>query len=446
MPATSPPHRQGIRPGKRRSPHRRQAKERPATGCTTPIRAQQRQVTVVMSTRTLQEQYAEYGQIAAAMTTVLPGDRRSVEEVTWALRTLEDRRGREVVQRAAPAISCAIKVVSAWVWEDTYPAALRPLEDVGPWSLPGPARLAVNPATWPRPKGDNGQGLHWFPTTGQSRQVVDRFVPELLAMRIKWVVFLNGIDDDDLGANDYLVQQLTRYDIEPVLRVEARVGPLDLRQMTLRILFVEKDATTADLLVPSLERKGYEVAVARTQRQATSRILSFRPHLLVVDVASFGSNGYEVSDAVRARLERAPTILLLEKGHTGGTAEAFMTPPFTSRKLLYRVKKMAGEVTRREIRLGALALDLDTNTLRKGSETLQLRPKEAALLALFMHNPGKVLSRQEIIKQVWETEYLGDTRTLTVHVRWVREKIEDDPGAPRFLRTVRGVGYRFEVA
>jgi DNA-binding response OmpR family regulator len=215
--------------------------------------------------------------------------------------------------------------------------------------------------------------------------------------------------------------------------------------MTLRILFVEKDATTADLLVPSLERKGYEVAVARTQRQATSRIRSFRPHLLVIDVASFGSNGHKVSDAIRARLEGVPAVLLLEKGHTGGATETFMTPPFTSRKLLYRVKKMAGKVTCREIRLGALALDMDTNTLHKGSETLQLRPKEAALLALFMRNPGKVLSRQEIIKQVWETEYLGDTRTLTVHVHWVREKIEDDPGAPRFLRTVRGVGYRFEV-
>jgi hypothetical protein len=123
------------------------------------------------------------------------------------------------------------KVVLAWVWEDTYPAAIRPLEDVGSWSLPGPGRLAVNLATWPHPKGDNGQGLHWFPTTGQSREVVDRFVPELLAMRIKWVVFLNGLNDYDLGANDYLVQQLARHNIEPVLRVEARVGPLDLGRL-----------------------------------------------------------------------------------------------------------------------------------------------------------------------------------------------------------------------
>ncbi len=217
--------------------------------------------------------------------------------------------------------------------------------------------------------------------------------------------------------------------------------------MSLRILLVEKDMTTADLLMPSLERKGYLVSVAQTQRQAMSRIRALRPDLLVVDVASFGASGYRISDAVRAKLGGAPTILLLEKGHAsaGATADAFMTPPFTSRKLLYRVKKLAEKVTSREIRAGRLVLDPDTRVLRKGDNASRLRPKEAALLTYFMKNPGRVLSRKEIIKQVWETDYVGDTRTLSVHVRWLRIRIEDDPGAPRFLRTVRGIGYRFEV-
>jgi DNA-binding response OmpR family regulator len=217
--------------------------------------------------------------------------------------------------------------------------------------------------------------------------------------------------------------------------------------MSLRILFVEKDVTTADLLIPTLERKRHQVWVAYTQRQATSLIRSRRPDLLVIDVASFGDHGYRVSDAIRSRLDGVPTILLLAQGHAsaGSTAEAFMIPPFTSRKLLYRVKKVAETITRREIRAGPLTLSPDTRTLRKGETTIPLRPKEAALLALFMCNPGKVLSRQEIMRQVWETDYVDDTRTLSVHVRWLRLKIEDDPDAPRFLRTVRGVGYRFEV-
>ena len=217
--------------------------------------------------------------------------------------------------------------------------------------------------------------------------------------------------------------------------------------MGLRILFVEKDVTTADLLLPSLERKGYQVAVAQTQRQAMSRIRAGRPDLIVLDVASFGAGGYKVSDAVRARLDGVPAILLLEAGHAGltDTADAFMTPPFTSRKLLYRVRKLAEQLISREVRAGPLVFDPDTRILHRGDTTSHLRPKEAALLVYFIENPGKVLSRDQIIRDVWETDYIGDTRTLSVHVCWLRMKIEEDPGAPILLRTVRGVGYRFEA-
>ena len=217
--------------------------------------------------------------------------------------------------------------------------------------------------------------------------------------------------------------------------------------MSYRILLVEKDMTTADLLMPSLKRKGFEVVVAQTHRQATSRLRSLRPDILVMDVASFGASGYRISEAVRGKLDGVPTVLLLEQGHAsaGATAEAFMTPPFTSRKLLYRVKKLAEDLTSREIRAGTLALDPDARILRKGNEIARLRPKEAALLSFFMKNSGKVLSREELIRTVWETNYVGDTRTLSVHVRWLRQKIEENPSKPRYLRTVRGIGYRFEA-
>jgi DNA-binding response OmpR family regulator len=226
-----------------------------------------------------------------------------------------------------------------------------------------------------------------------------------------------------------------------------RLGLQDYERMILRILFVEKDITTVDLLVPSLERKGYQVNVAQTQRQATGRVRSLRPDLLIMDVASFGTRGYKVSEAVRTRLEGVPTILLLQDGHetAGSAAEAFMTPPFTSRKLLYRIRKVTEHLAEREIRAGCLVLDPRTRILRRRDQALHLRPKEAELLALFMRNPGRVISRRELMKQIWETDYMGDTRTLSVHVRWIRQKIEDEPSSPRYLRTVRGVGYRFEV-
>jgi DNA-binding response OmpR family regulator len=220
--------------------------------------------------------------------------------------------------------------------------------------------------------------------------------------------------------------------------------------MTLVILFVEKDISSADLLVPGLERKGYQTHLARTQRQAVNRIRSLRPDLLIVDVASFGASGVRLNESLRSRLDGVPAILLVEERGTVAVepGDAVMTPPFTSRKLLHRVKTVAAGVIdyqSRELRGGPLVLDPLTRILRKRDASLKLRPKEAALLAFFMQNPGKVLSRPEIMKQVWETEYTGDTRTISVHVRWLRQRIEDDPDHPRFLRTVRGVGYRFEV-
>gem|GEM_PF-172414 len=212
---------------------------------------------------------------------------------------------------------------------------------------------------------------------------------------------------------------------------------------TLRILFVERDVTAADLLVPSLRRKGYQVAVAHNQRQALGQIRSLRPNMLVIDIASFGPKGYAVGDAVRTRLAGVPAVLLLEEGHqaAGGAAEAFMTRPFTSRKLLHRIGVAAEHVAFREIQIGSLVLDLDGRVLSKGGKSWQLRPKEATVLALLMSNAGKVVSRQEIMRQVWETDYVGDTRTLSVHICWLRQKIEDDPRRPTLLRTVRGVGY-----
>ncbi len=97
------------------------------------------------------------------------------------------------------------------------------------------------------------------------------------------------------------------------------------------------------------------------------------------------------------------------------------------------------------LRAGDLTLNLESCHLTKGELTYKLTPKECKLLEVFMSNEGKVLTRKFLMKEVWETDYMGDTRTLDVHIRWLRKKIEDDPSSPLYLRTVRGVGYRFEV-
>jgi DNA-binding response OmpR family regulator len=223
--------------------------------------------------------------------------------------------------------------------------------------------------------------------------------------------------------------------------------PASGEPMRLRILFVERDPATTDLLVPSLERKGHHVSLASTMAQVRRNSSHSRPQLLVIDVASFGRRGYEVNEAVRTHLEDIPVILLLPEGHdaAGDSAEGYMTPPFTSRKLLHRVRVAADNVAAREIRAGPLILDPDARTLQKGEQTWQLRPKEASLLEMLMCNRGRVVSRKEIMQRVWDTEYTGDTRTISVHVCWLRRKIEPDPGSPRLLKTVRGRGYLFSA-
>jgi DNA-binding response OmpR family regulator len=99
----------------------------------------------------------------------------------------------------------------------------------------------------------------------------------------------------------------------------------------------------------------------------------------------------------------------------------------------------------KELQAGDLTLDLDARCVVKDGVAKHLTFKECALLELLMNNGGEVITRKRLMKEVWDTDYLGDTRTLDVHVRWLREKIEDKPGEPTLLRTVRGVGYRFEV-
>jgi DNA-binding response OmpR family regulator len=139
--------------------------------------------------------------------------------------------------------------------------------------------------------------------------------------------------------------------------------------------------------------------------------------------------------------------LILAEGATDkdvvGAAE-ILIPPFTSRKLINRLKRILKDEGK-VLQAGGLTLKSGTRCVNNGCREWRLTPKEFELLKVFMRNPGRVLSRRFLMKKVWKTDYMGDTRTLDVHIRWLREKIEKNPSAPVYLRTVRRVGYRFEV-
>jgi DNA-binding response OmpR family regulator len=143
-----------------------------------------------------------------------------------------------------------------------------------------------------------------------------------------------------------------------------------------------------------------------------------------------------------------PIILILredEKDDDVVEAMFVLVPPFTSRKLFNRIGMILKSDEGKILRVGGLTLKLGTRCVNNGRREWRLTPKELELLKVLMRSPGRVLSRQFLMKKVWKTDYMGDTRTLDVHIRWLREKIEENPSSPVYLHTIRGVGYRFDM-
>ena len=233
---------------------------------------------------------------------------------------------------------------------------------------------------------------------------------------------------------------------------------VEQKEIQRTVLVVEDDDSLQDVLSYNLTRKGYRVLQAMDGDVALDMAREEKPDLIVLDIMLPGLDGLEVCRIVRR--EMATPILILtardqELDKVGGLelgADDYMTKPFSIRELLARVGAL---IRRREmdvgppeleksIIVGELALNLEARTAMMSGESLDLRPKEYDLLAFMASHPGRAYTRNELLDQVWGTEYFGDPRTVDVHVRWLREKIEREPGAPRHIITIRGTGYRFE--
>jgi DNA-binding response OmpR family regulator len=240
--------------------------------------------------------------------------------------------------------------------------------------------------------------------------------------------------------------------------------------MTPKVLIVEDEPTLLETLKYNLERQGYEVSTATDGRVAVDVARRERPDVIILDIMLPGMDGLEVCRVLRqdmsvpilmltARTEEVDRVVGLEVG-----ADDYMSKPFSMRELLARVKAMlrrvrlireevaaASESDDETVRGPASHLvygDLDINTARRevslAGQTLALKPKEFDLLTFLARHRGIVLSRDLILERVWGWSYGGGSRTVDVHVRWLREKIEADPAQPTRIVTVRGVGYRFE--
>ena len=224
-----------------------------------------------------------------------------------------------------------------------------------------------------------------------------------------------------------------------------------------RILVVEDEQNLREPLVYLLQKEGYDVIEAEDGQSAIDSFFTLGADLVLLDLMLPGVNGNEVCRAIRAE-SQVPIIMVTAKdteidkvvGLEIG-ADDYVTKPYSSRELLARMKAVlrrgteAVTVSAGLIKAGPVKMDLERHTVTVNGERIQMPLKEFDLLELLMENVNRVLTRGQIIDRVWGSNYFGDTKTLDVHVKRIRSKIEEDPARPVHLTTVRGLGYKFEA-
>jgi two-component system alkaline phosphatase synthesis response regulator PhoP len=225
------------------------------------------------------------------------------------------------------------------------------------------------------------------------------------------------------------------------------------------VLIIDDDTRLTEPIQYQLELLGYAVAVAHDGPAGLRLLVSQKPDVVVLDIMLPGMDGWQVCQEIR-RFSQVPIIMLtalgLEVDRIRGLelgADDYLTKPFSFQELVAHIKSIMRRVEwdqrllpDSQWRIGRVTLNLAAHRAFKDDVELTLRNKEYELLSLLMQQAGKVLTREVLFNQIWGTDWLGDTRTLDVHIRWLRQKIEDDPSAPHYIQTVRNVGYRFATA
>lgn len=218
--------------------------------------------------------------------------------------------------------------------------------------------------------------------------------------------------------------------------------------MSPHILLVEGRRTGNRSWGPVLVEKGYQVTKAHTRREGLLCLDRFLPDLVVLDGRFLRFDPYRFTRAMRSDGYDTPVLLIVreeDRIERGGGVNIHLREPFTARKLLNRVRRVLPAASEEVLEVGGLVLDLQKRTVSCGKRNHRLTPKQTQLLEVFMRHPGRVLSRRFLMQRVWNTDFVGDTRTLEVHIHWLRKAIEEDPSHPVYLTTVRKVGYRFAI-
>ena len=212
--------------------------------------------------------------------------------------------------------------------------------------------------------------------------------------------------------------------------------------MTMHILLVENNKLSQpDSLVVNLEAQDYQVTVAHTAKAAAKQTEALWPNVVIFNATNCNVKLSNLQDTINQSNLNIPYVVVGEANSQVAT-DTFFSAPGDSDQLKDTITKATAKQKDRFIRLPGLVIDSRQRQVLRGDQQFHLTPKEFNLLQLLVEYKDRDLSRRAIMKEVWDTDYMGDTRTLDVHIRWVREKIEDDPNRPRRLITIRGVGYR----
>jgi DNA-binding response OmpR family regulator len=220
--------------------------------------------------------------------------------------------------------------------------------------------------------------------------------------------------------------------------------------MKAKILLIEGKRADRPSFVAGLARKGYQIESVTNGSQALARLEPLVPDLIIINAASMRTSGKRICQSIRSHSRSAHIVLItdvqnVEVIEKEDLADVVLTLPFTLQKLMNRIRPLLPADQKDLLEVGPLQLDPIQRWVRIGPRQTSLTPRLVTLLKILMEHPGEVIERAQLFRTVWDTAYTEDTRTLDVHISWLRRALEDDPRNPQIIKTIRGVGYRLDI-